>query len=92
MNDPYYNRAGDKPTSQDDPSPSWWAAQRGGPGAAMAYLGGQTLDSTVSDYMWNTLGIRDWITKGNHMMDDWIESSCLSGEFSAFAGCTEKSK
>lgn len=42
------------------------------------------------DYMWNTLGIRDWIVRGGHMVDDWIESSCLSGMslfLSCFFGC-----
>lgn len=36
------------------------------------------------DYMWNTLGIRDWIVKGGHMLDDWIESSCLNGMWIPF--------
>lgn len=37
------------------------------------------MGNTERDYMWNTLGIRDWIVTGGHMTDDWIESSCLSG-------------
>ena len=80
MNDPFYNRAGEPPTSQDNPSPAWWGAQRGGPSVALDYLNnGVPLPETESDYMWNTLGIRDWIVNGGHMTDDWIESSCLSG-------------
>ncbi|MCJ1460301.1 hypothetical protein MMC28_010680 [Mycoblastus sanguinarius] len=81
MNDPFYNRDGDNPTSQNAPSPAWWAAQRGGPGAALSYLAGSPLDDTVSDYMWNTVGIQNWITQGGHMTDDWIESSCLTGQY-----------
>ncbi len=38
------------------------------------------------DYMWNTLGIRDWIVRGGHLVDDWIESSCLSGMSLVFGG------
>ncbi len=83
MNDPFYNRPSDAPTSQDNPSPAWWAAQRGGPTAALAYLAGQPLDAPESDYMWNTIGIKDWIVQGGHMTDDWIESSCLSGTFAS---------
>lgn len=79
MNDAFYNKEGEAPTSQDNPSPAWWAAQRGGPTAAQSYLAGQSLDPVVWDYMWNTLGIRNWITQGGHETDDWIESSCLSG-------------
>lgn len=79
MNDPYYNRVGDTPTSQDNPSPAWWATQRGGPGAGMPYLAGGPMQQIENDYMWNTLGIRDWIVQGDHMTDDWILSSCLSG-------------
>lgn len=84
MNDPFYNKDGDAPTSQDNPSPAWWAAQRGGGTAAVNYKAGQALDPVVSDYMWNTLGIRDWIVTGDHMVDDWIESSCLSGKWMFF--------
>lgn len=86
MNDPFYNRAGDAPTSQDNPSPAWWAVQRGGPTATQDYLSGRPLDPTVSDYMWNTLGIKDWIVQGGHMTDDWIESSCLSGKVMTIIG------
>ena len=84
MNDPFYNRAGDAPTSNSQPSPAWWSAQRGGSTAAMNYLGGGALDGEVSGYMWNTLGIRDWIVNGGHATDDWIMSSCLPGEFFVF--------
>lgn len=80
MSDPYYNKEGDAPTSVDNPSPAWWATQRGGPSAGIAYLAGEGLDDAVRDYMWNTIGIRDWIVNGAHQMDDWIESSCLSGK------------
>ena len=80
MNDPFFNKDGDAPTSQDNPSPAWWAAQRGGGTAAVNYLAGQGLDPVVSDYMWNTLGIRNWIVQGGHETDDWIESSCLNGK------------
>ena len=80
MNDPFFNKDGDATTSQETPSPAWWAAQRGGPTASLDYLAGKGLDSVVSDYMWNTLGIREWIVKGQHEVDDWIESSCLSGK------------
>jgi len=36
--------------------------------------------------MWNTLGIRHLIVRGGHLVDDWIESSCLSG-MSLFLFC-----
>ncbi|CAF9936386.1 MAG: hypothetical protein HETSPECPRED_010315 [Heterodermia speciosa] len=82
MDDPFYNKEGDAPTSWDNPLPAWWAAQRGGPTAAQSYLAGQSLDPVVSDYMWDTVGIRNWITQGGHETDDWIESSCLGGRSS----------
>jgi len=45
----------------------------------MAYLAGDAMGSVERDYMWNSLGIRDWIVRGGHMTDDWIMASCLSG-------------
>lgn len=79
MNDPYYNKKGDAPTSHYHPSPAWWAAQRGGPTAAVEYLAGQPLCDEARDYMWNTIGLQRWITEGNHQTDDYVASSCLSG-------------
>ncbi len=38
MNDSFYNLPGGLPTSADYPSPAWWATQRGGPNAGIAYV------------------------------------------------------
>lgn len=82
MNDPYYNKPGDKPTSHYHPSPAWWAAQRSGPSEAINYLAGKPLCDEARDYMWNTIGLQKWITEGKHQTDDYVASSCLSGSYS----------
>jgi len=86
MNDPFYNLPSGPPPSADYPSPAWWATQRGGPNAGIAYVAGGAMGKVERDYMWNTPGIRDWILRGGHLVDDWIESSCLSG-MSLFLFC-----
>jgi len=86
MNDPFYNLPGDAPNSADSPSPAWWATSARGPKHGDRVCGRGAMGEVERDYMWNTPGIKDWIVRGGHLVDDWIESSCLSG-MSLFLFC-----